>query len=127
MVKRGATADSALAGIKSSMDTIRSVLELFKDAKESLPDSTLKASITESLGRADRGIRLGEAQIAQVLGYHLCQCTYPPQIMFGVGLTTLGDERFQCPRCKKLKPPDRAVTGKEAMSRYNDGPLNDYL
>jgi hypothetical protein len=115
------TVTSALAGIKSGMDTIRSVLELFKGVKDALPDST-RMTITESLERADREIKLGEIQIAQALGYRLCHCTFPPQIMLGVGLNARGQERFQCPRCKKLEPSDQPVAKAEAVIRYNAGP-----
>src|SRR5215469_4963078 len=125
MTTDGATVTSALAGIKNGMDTIRSVLELFKDARDAIPDGTLKAAITESLERADREISLGEVQSAQVLGYHLCHCTFPPQIMLGVGLNTRGQERFQCPRCKKLEPSDQPTAKTETVIRYNAGPPRD--
>jgi len=121
MTTDGATVTSALAGIKNGMDTVRSVLELIKDAKNILPDTT-RQTIIESLERADREIKLGEVQIAQVLGYHLCHCTFPPQIMLSVGLNARGHERFQCPRCKKLEPPDQAAAKTETVIRYNAGP-----
>ncbi|MGB8181711.1 MAG: hypothetical protein WCF13_05020 [Stellaceae bacterium] len=120
----GATVISALAGIKNGMDTVRSVLDLIKGVKDILPDSTRK-TIIESLERADREIKLGEIQIAQVLGYSLCHCTFPPQIMLGVGSNPRGQERFQCPRCKKLEPPDQAAAKTETVIRYNAGPLRE--
>lgn len=43
--------------------------------------------------------RLAEVEMAARLGYLLCQCTWPPQIM------VLGDDGqlFRCPRCKRRR------------------------
>ncbi|HYL31982.1 MAG TPA: hypothetical protein VEU53_02385 [Stellaceae bacterium] len=116
-----ATVTTALAGIKSGMDTVRSVLDLIKGVKDILPDGTRK-TIIESLEKADREIKLGEIQIAQMLGYRLCHCTFPPQIMLGVGTNVRGQERFQCPRCKKLEPSDQPAAKTDTVIRYNAGP-----
>lgn len=43
--------------------------------------------------------RLAEIEMAARLGYLLCQCTWPPQIM------VLGDDGqlFRCPRCRRRR------------------------
>lgn len=118
------TVVSALAGIKNGMDTIRSALELFKGAADALPDTARKAAIAGSLERAEREIRLGETQIALALGYHLCRCTFPPQIMVSVGHATGGHSVFQCPKCKTQEPahPQSSKAKADRIIRYNAGP-----
>lgn len=111
----------ALAGIKSGMDTIRSVLALVKDTTDTLPDGTRKTAITESLETAEREIRLSEVQIASALGYRLCRCTFPPQIMLGVGQNSRGHERRQCPGCKRLETIEPQFGSAERIIRYNAG------
>ena len=115
------TVTNALAGIKSGMDTIRSALELFKGAAGALPNSDRKTAIAESIERAEREIRLGETQIALALGYHLCRCTFPPQIMVSVGHAP-GQHAFQCPACKMLEPVQAHPGKTEPVIRYNAGP-----
>lgn len=43
--------------------------------------------------------KLAEIEMAARLGYLLCQCTWPPQIM------VLGDDGqlFRCPRCRRRR------------------------
>lgn len=43
--------------------------------------------------------RLAEIEMAARLGYLLCQCTWPPQIM------VLGEDGqlFRCPRCRRRR------------------------
>lgn len=50
-------------------------------------------------GRESIQDRLAEIEMAARLGYLLCQCTWPPQIM------VLGDDGqlFRCPRCRRRR------------------------
>ncbi|HKR19737.1 MAG TPA: hypothetical protein VJS41_06300 [Stellaceae bacterium] len=121
MTGDASTVSNALAAIKNGMDTIRSALELFKGATETLPDSARKTAIADSVEQAEREIRLGETQIALALGYHLCRCTFPPQIMVSVGHTS-GQHAFQCPDCKKLESVQPHSGRTEPVIRYNAGP-----
>ncbi|MGM0631771.1 MAG: hypothetical protein ACQETO_01205 [Pseudomonadota bacterium] len=43
--------------------------------------------------------RLAEIEMAARLGYLLCQCTWPPQIMVMSG----DGELFTCPRCRRRR------------------------
>lgn len=112
---------SALASIKSGMDTIRSALKLFKGAADALPDNARKAAIAESLQQAEREIRLGETQIALALDYHLYRCTFPPQIMVSVSHAH-DQQAFQCPGRKKLEPVQPHSGKTEQIIRYSAGP-----
>lgn len=95
---------ATIGQIKIAFDMFRSAIGLAKDVKESLPEGEKKRSITESLEAADRAAHIAEAQIAKSLGYQLCQCTFPPQIMLSIGYRG-SVEYFRCPKCNKEYPP----------------------
>ena len=95
---------SAYVALKSGLGLFKDAISVAKGAKDLLPSGGQKDAIEKSLDAAERATQLAEAQIAQALGYHLCQCTFPPQIMLSTGYK--GDsERFECPKCKKGWPP----------------------
>jgi hypothetical protein len=90
-----------LNDVKTAVDLCKVSFELFKEsiglarrAKDSLPEGAEKKAVEKSLEEAESKSQIAEAQIARALGYELCQCTWPPQIMLRVG------EDLQCPRCK---------------------------
>ena len=60
--------------------------------------------IEAALERAERDAQLAEVQIARALGYKLCECTSPPQIMLSIGYIGT-QERFRCSQCEKVWPP----------------------
>jgi hypothetical protein len=89
--------------LKVGLDLLKAAIGLAKDTKDLLPESDNKNALTAGLESAERSTVLAEAQIAKSLGYQLCQCTFPPQIMLSVGRQG-AQERFQCPTCKKVWP-----------------------
>jgi len=107
--------------ITEAMDSVKLGLSLFSDAiglansvKNTLPESKEKDSIEKSLFEADKAAKLAEAQIANALGYTLCQCTFPPQIMLSKGYKDTNyrhKEEFVCPKCEKssIPPPDKPI------------------
>ena len=98
-----------LSDVKTAFDAIKIGLSLFRDAiglakdvKSSLPDGEKKRTIEESLEKAEQSAKLAEAQVAQALGYSLCKCTFPPQIMLSQGMRPtayLEAECLKCPKC----------------------------
>lgn len=56
-------------------------LNVFKQAKDLLPDSKEKIDATEALRKAESSFRVAEAKLAQSMGFELCQCSWPPSIM----------------------------------------------
>jgi hypothetical protein len=95
---------SAYEALKSGLGLFKDAISIAKGAKDLLPSGKEKDTIAQSLEAAERATQLAEAQIAQALGYHLCQCTFPPQIMLSKGYQGYG-ERFECPKCRKGWPP----------------------
>ena len=81
--------------MKVAFDLFGKAIGLAKDAKDLLPGGDKKSSVEKTLDEAERASKLAEAQLAKALGYELCECTFPPQIMLRVG------EEIQCPNCKR--------------------------
>jgi len=78
--------------VKTAAETIRTVAGM-------LPKSPKKEEVEKQLQQADNNFRAAEAKVAQSLGYDLCQCSWPPQIMLKVGGRG-PDIITECPRCK---------------------------
>ena len=79
------------------IEASKKAIDLFKDASALLPDSEAKTQINETITAAERELALSEAAMAKELGYQLCQCTFPPQIMLFTGKKRY---QYQCNRCQ---------------------------
>jgi hypothetical protein len=94
----------AMAGVKSGISLLSDAIGLVRKTKDLLPESQDKEAIEQSLAQADNASKLAEAQIAQALGYTLCKCTFPPQIMLSSGYKLKNyshREEYICPTCSK--------------------------
>lgn len=89
--------------LKIGLDMFKTAIGIAKDAKDLLPDGEQKKTLVSSLDTAERTTGIAEAQIAKGLGYDLCKCTFPPQIMLSIGYQG-SIERYQCPNCKQIIP-----------------------
>jgi hypothetical protein len=95
---------SAYEALKSALALFRDAISVAKGAKDLLPSGKDRDTVEQSLEAAERATKLAEAQVAKALGYRLCQCTFPPQIM--LSKEYVGEsERFECPNCRKGWPP----------------------
>jgi hypothetical protein len=93
-----------LSSITEIFGMIRGALGLAKDAKDLLPAHQQKP-IEEALHKAELAAMTAEAKLAMELGYHLCRCTWPPQIMTRMSrgildLPGLSSELWWCARCR---------------------------
>jgi hypothetical protein len=59
----------------------RNALGLFKEAHASLPKGEKKDELEERISAAEASLKRSDAALAHQLGYKLCQCTFPPEIM----------------------------------------------
>ena len=101
----------AMESVKLGLSLFGQAIGLAKQTKDLLPESQDKEAIEKSLEEADKAAKMAEAQIAQALGYHLCKCTFPPQIMLSNGYKEVDysqQEEFICPLCKKSSIPPPA-------------------
>ena len=105
---------TAIESVRVGVSLLGESIGLIKKTKDLLPDSKEKEIIEKSLEEAAKASKLAESQIAQALGYKLCQCTFPPQIMLSQGYKEQNyhhQEEFFCPRCKKssIAPPNKPL------------------
>lgn len=90
--------------ISEGVGMVRSVVETIKTILSILPTSD-RNEVTLTLQKAEKRLSLSEAKVAKGLGYELCRCTWPPQIMVYAGDAEYG-EKFRCPACKRVVSPD---------------------
>jgi hypothetical protein len=67
--------------IKGWIDVNKTLLDLYKSARDALPKSKQRDEIDEKIRAAEDIMRRSDAQFAKDLGYKLCQCEFPPRIM----------------------------------------------
>jgi hypothetical protein len=84
----------------------KGAVDLLKGVKDLLPESPNKDAATHSLRLAEQTFRIAETQAAQELGYHLCECTWPPQIAL-----RKPDGSRCCPSCGRDTNDDYRSTG----------------
>jgi hypothetical protein len=56
-------------------------LDLLKAAGSLLPKSAKRTEVEQKITAAEDALKRADAALAQKLGFQLCRCTYPPQIM----------------------------------------------
>ena len=74
----------------------KSGIELIRAAAGLLPKGERKDEIEYKLGEAENALAASNAKLAHDLGYKMCQCTFPPQIM----LWENASESHACPNPK---------------------------
>jgi hypothetical protein len=96
--------------MKEAISSLRPLKDLFPIGKD-------KARIEKALEEAEQQGKFAELRIAQALGFQLCRCTSPPQVMLGIDYrrTERSQESFQCPNCKRIWPPDRPSPRRAAV------------
>lgn len=87
--------------IKASKDA----LDILKSLVGFLPKGADAETAQQRLEEADKALKATEVQLAKALGYQLCQCTFPPQIM----LWKQDRQVKVCPNCGNEHDPNRRV------------------
>lgn len=72
-----------------------SALNIIKGVLPLLPKGTDRDRAAADLERAELAIKASNAALAQSLGFTLCKCTFPPQIM----LWKQDQQANVCPNC----------------------------
>lgn len=98
--------------LKGAIDTLKSTYELFGSKSESKDEFERKVQL------AEREIALGEAQLAQALGYKLCRAHFPPVAMLKHSVhPKYVEEISQCPICNGQEPSPENFAQKQ---RFED-------
>ena len=98
---------STWKSLKDAIAFFRDAIGLAKDANNLLNEGAQKDAVAKALSQAEHSAALAEAQIAQSLGYELCRCTFPPQIMLLVGRHPSPDKPiYRCSTCGNQEPSE---------------------
>jgi hypothetical protein len=73
----------------------KGALDLIKGTLSLIPKGEKADKAKEQIERAEQALKASEAAAAKALGYKLCQCTFPPQIM----LWKESEGAYVCPEC----------------------------
>ena len=88
----------------------KETISLLQAAVGLMPKGDNRAKVEVEIARAERALQMSEANAAQSLGYKLCQCTLPPQIMLSKGYHDVHNvELFVCPQCNKQHPSEHKI------------------
>lgn len=79
------------------VSTIKSVIDILPKRE--------KEEASHKIHEVEKKLQVAEAQIAKGLGYELCKCTWPPQIMLHADDAEYG-EKFCCSACGRVVSPD---------------------
>ena len=95
-------------------------LKTMKAIVDLLPVGSDRDSAQQKLGEATESLAFAESQLAKTLGYNLCQCTFPPQIMLSKGRhPTYGKEIFRCDACGKQVPSEKYFEQQDRVAAHN--------
>lgn len=94
-----------IESLRGGLGAFREAITSIKVLKDLLPESKDKEKLEQNIEIAEKSMSISDAKIAKALDYHLCQCTYPPQIMLSIGFKD-GEEKFKCSLCSKVIPPE---------------------
>ncbi len=81
----------ALALAKAAISGLKEVLPLIRGKQD-------RGRIEKALEQAEKAFEIAEGKAAKELGYQLCLCTFPPQIML-LKPNKKGDRQWKCPKC----------------------------
>ena len=106
--------DFDLQSLSESFGFIKQTTGILKDLRDLIPKSADRKKLESTLEKAEREFALIETNVAHVLGYQLCRCSFPPQIML-LEKDNPSNSVYECPACHrtidttpKPKPPKKA-------------------
>jgi hypothetical protein len=78
------------------MNDAKIALDLVRGTIGLIPKSEDRQKVEASIAQAEETLARADAALAKELGYQLCQCTFPPQIM----RWREGEQLFLCPNAE---------------------------
>jgi hypothetical protein len=79
----------------------KTALDILKGVRELMPKGTKSEEAGKKLEEAEKSLKLSEAELARGLGYRICRCTFPPEIM----LWNEQEKASFCAKCGHRYPP----------------------
>jgi hypothetical protein len=91
-----------LEAFTKGLTTLKEAISLIHEANDQLPEGEPRHSIQQKIAEAERAIQVGHAAMGESLGFQLCHCTWPPQVMTSNAYSEeTRVEQFTCPNCGK--------------------------
>ena len=102
-----------LEAFTKGLTVLKEAIGLVHSANDQLPKGESQKAVQQKIEDAERLIQVGHAAVGQSLGFQLCHCTWPPQVMASTGYNEkTGVEQFTCSHCgKALSLPGRKKPG----------------
>jgi hypothetical protein len=116
MARSGATRMDMIQYFTEYVVAAKAALDLFKSAKDELPKEVADKAQAQ-IDKAETALKNGEAEFAKKLGFRLCRCEFPPQIM----LWKADIRKNVCPKCGDKYPPDPPKVGVLQMPKAIPG------
>ncbi|MDT3779049.1 hypothetical protein PJI16_15895 [Nitrospira sp. MA-1] len=109
-----------LEAFTKGLTSLKEAIALVHSANDHLPPGEQRKTIQKKIEGAERMIQVGHAAMGQSLGFQLCHCTWPPQVMISSHYSNETKvERFTCPNCgKTLSLHGRQAPG-EALTAFD--------
>lgn len=114
-----------LEAFTKGLTVLKEAIGLVHSANDQLPAGEPQKAIQQKVEEAERLLQVGHATMVQSLGFQLCHCTWPPQVMASTGYTQETQvEQFTCPNCGKSlslsgrKKPSEHVTAFDPYDVY---------
>ena len=105
--------------IQEWLETGRLALQVMREALPFLPDGSKKEELQSKIANATDALKRSDAALAKNLGYQLCRCKFPPEIM----LWDKEKESDICPICGTRSIRQQQVSrdgGRLLRSRLGD-------
>ena len=110
-----------LEELNAYVQASNNVINLMKNLYAALPKGEKHSAVEKQFENAEKALKASEAQLAKSFGYHLCQCTFPPQIMLQIGRHPTWEEMiFQCPKCENQSPTAGYFRGRDEAKQAAD-------
>ncbi len=109
-----------LEAFTKGLTTLKEAIVLVHSANDQLPAGEPRKAIQQKIEDAERTIQVGHAAMGQSLGFQLCHCTWPSQVMATSHYSNETKvEQFTCPKCgKTLSLSGRKAPG-AAMAAFD--------
>ena len=95
------------------LQAARAVLSLFDKIRTQLSSGPERAQLNDHIAIAETALKTAESELSKKLGYRICRCTFPPQIM----LWNQARRKDLCAKCGNAYPPDFPPTRPPARIR----------
>jgi hypothetical protein len=107
--------------VQAYIQASKGVMDIAKTMIGMLPKGQHHDDAEGRLAQAEKALHAAEVQLAKSLGYNLCQCTFPPQIMLRMARHPVhGTEIYKCDSCNNQEPSEHVFAGMDKMKRANE-------